>query len=423
MLNWLGRILGGSSPQEAPRAATQRGDGGIIITDSKQLADYLRGALNGSGSGAIVSEATAMKVSVAYRCTSILASTTAGLPLDLYRRVDEKKRARAVGHKIRDALTVRPNEWQTPFDFRRTMTAHVVIHGNAAALKVKSLRYGLELWPLAGGTVVAKINDRGRLVYEQTTAKGRREFQADEIFFLRNLSLDGLNGLGVLAAAREALGVAMRGEEANAGLFKRGRIGNTALKAPGSLSQAAFDRIRGDMDSLYAGAENAHRIPILEEGLDFAQGSFTADDLQFIESRAFTTSEIGRFFGVPPHMYGDSEKSTSWGTGIEEQKNGFVTFTLMDYVKMWDGAIARDLLTPDERATMYASHDLNGLLRGNAAARGSFYQIMRNIRAMSANEVRALEELEPIDGGDTYENPSIDVTRTETNEPSPTPAS
>jgi HK97 family phage portal protein len=423
MLNWLGRILGGSPPREAPKAATQRGDGGIIITNSGQIADYLRGVANGSASGAIVTESTALKISTAYRCTSILACTTAGLPLDLYLRVDERRRKAAVGHKMRDVLTVRPNEWQTPYDFRKTMTANAVIHGNAAALKVKSLRYGLELWPLTGGTVVAKINDAGRLVYEQKTSKGTREYRADEIFFLRNLSMDGLNGMGVLQAAREALGNAIQGEKANAGIFKQGRIGNAALKTPNALSEAAFDRLRSEFDNLYTGADNAHRVPILEEGLDFAQGTFSADDLQFLESRAFTTSEIGRFFGVPPHMYGDTTNSTSWGTGIEEQKNGFVTFTLMDYVNMWNGAIARDLLTPDERATVYASHDLKGLLAGNATARGSFYQIMRNIRALSANEVRALEDLEPIEGGDTYENPSIDVTRNETNEPSPTPAS
>jgi HK97 family phage portal protein len=416
MLNWLGRVLGGSPPRSAPQAAEQRGDGGVIITSAQQLADYLRGSGNASAAGAAVTEETAMKVAVAYRCTSILSGATAGLPLDLYVRVDEKQRRPATGLRLRRTLTVRPNAWQTPFEFRKHMTANVVMHGQAAALKVRSQRYGLELWPLKGGSVKARLTDDGQLVYDQQMPSGKISHQADAVFFLRGLTLDGLNGLGVLSAARQSIGVALRGEEANAGLFSRGRIGTGAVKSPNALSQAAYDRLKADFNSEYAGAENAHKVMILEEGLDWASGAFNADDLQFIESRSFTSNDIGKFFGVPPHMYGDSEKSTSWGTGIEQQTLGFIKFTLMDYVSLWDQSIARDLLSDAERDTIYAKHDFNGLMRGDAAARAQFYQAMRSIRAMSANEVRALEEMEPYAGGDTYENPAIDVNRGNGNE-------
>lgn len=419
MMNWLGRLLGGAPPQQsAPRAATQSAGGGVIITDSKQLSDFLRGAHNEAG--AVVNENSAMCVGVAYRCTSILAGTTAGLPLDLYRRIDEKRRAPAKDLKLRSVLTVRPNQWQTPFDFRRMMTANVVIHGQAAALKVPSLKYGLELVPLPGGSVTAKLNDRGQLTYEQVTSRGRSVYRPDEIFFLRGFSLDGLNGMGVLQLARKSLGNAIQGEEANAGIFKRGRIGSGAIKTPNVLSQAAYDRLSATVNENYAGAANAHRIMILEEGLDWASVGFKADDLQFMESRAFTAADIGKFFGVPPHMYGDSEKSTSWGTGIEQQTLGFIKFTLMDYIKMWNQSIARDFLTDDERETIYARHDLKDLLTGDSAARSAFYSAMRGMRAMSANEVRALEELEPYDGGDVFDNPAIDVTKEHPNEPAKT---
>jgi HK97 family phage portal protein len=409
-LSWLG--FSSAKTAEQPRAATQSLGGGATITNPQQLEEYLRGNGLGSHAGASITEQSALRVGVAYRCTRILASMVAGLPLDLYRRASETDRAPAVGVKLRDVLTVRPNMWQTPYQFRQHMTAQMVMHGHAAALKVKSVRYGLELIPVSAPRIRCVMSDDGQVFYELHAKSGaKRRLELGDVFFVCSFTADGLNGLGVLAAARESLAMALRGEEANAGLFKRGRIGGAALTMPAgrTLSQEAFDRLKQSIDDVYAGSENAHRIMLLEDGLDLSKGTFSADDLQFLESRKFTRDEVAAFFGVPPHMYGDTEKSTSFGSGIESQMRHFVNSTLMEYVHAWDGSIARDLIDPRDRAEIYARHDLRGLLRGDAQARGAYYTTMRANRAMSANEVRALEDLPPYPGGDEYDNPSIDV--------------
>lgn len=410
LLSWLG--FGSAKTTEQPRAATQPLGGGAIITNPQQLEEYLRGNGQGSHAGANVTEQTALRVGVAYRCTRILASMVAGLPLDVYRRLSETERAPAVDLKLRDVLTVRPNVWQTPYQFRQHMTAQMVMHGHAAALKVKSMRYGLELIPVSAPRIRAVMGDDGQVYYDFSAKNGeKKRLELGDVFFVCAFTADGLNGLGVLAAARESLAMALRGEEANAGLFKRGRIGGAALTMPAgrTLSQEAYDRLRSSIDDVYAGSENAHRIMLLEDGLDLSKGTFSADDLQFLESRKFTRDEVAAFFGVPPHMYGDTEKSTSFGTGIESQMRHFVNATLMEYIHAWDGSIARDLIEPNNRVTIYARHDLRGLLRGDAQARSAYYTTMRANRAMSANEVRALEDMPPYPGGDDYDNPAIDV--------------
>jgi HK97 family phage portal protein len=420
-MSWLG--FAPAKAPEQPRAAFQPAGGGTLITNPQQLEDALRGNGHGSYSGANVTEQAALRVGVAYRCTRILASMVAGLPLDLYRRETESVRAPGIDLKLRDVLTVKPNLWQTPYQFRQHMTAQMVMHGHAAALKVKSMRYGFELIPIRADRIRAVMPDDGQVFYEYTAKAGdKKRLEFKDVFFVCAFTVDGLNGVGVLAAAREALAMALRGEEANAGLFKRGRIGGAALTMPAgrALSPEAYDRLRQNLDDVYAGAENAHRIMLLEDGLDFSKGSFSADDLQFLDSRKFTRDEVAAFFGVPPHMYGDTEKSTSMGTGIESQMRHFVNSTLMEYVHAWDGSIARDLIDARDRATIYARHDLRGLLRGDAQARGAYYTTMRANRAMSANEVRALEDLPPYPGGDEYDNPSIDVRQG--NEPAQSPA-
>lgn len=409
---WLGIGSPQTQSENRPRAATQQLGGGAVITNPQQLEEYLRNGAGGSHAGANVSEQSALRVGVAYRCTRILSSMVAGLPLDLYRRASETDRAPATDLKLRDVLTVRPNLWQTPYQFRQHMTAQMVMHGHAAALKVKSVRYGLELVPISAPRIRCVMGDDGQVFYELSAKNGgKKRLEMADVFFVCAFTADGLNGLGVLAAAREALAMALRGEEANAGLFKRGRIGGAALTMPAgrTLSQEAYDRLKQNIDDIYAGSENAHRIMLLEDGLDLSKGTFSADDLQFLDSRKFTRDEVAAFFGVPPHMYGDTEKSTSFGAGIESQMRHFVNATLMEYVHAWDGSIARDLIEPRDRATIYARHDLRGLLRSDSAGRSAYYTAMRANRAMSANEVRALEDLPPYPGGDEYDNPAIDV--------------
>ena len=403
----LGRIWSGAPTSGAVRNQTS-GIGQVIDLKDPDYEMALRTG-HTTQSGASVNLEGAMRIGVAWRCVHIIAGGMASMPLDLYRRVSETERQPAVGHPLRDLLTVRPNGWQTPSEFVRMMQAFVLLKGNAYALKIMSRGRVLEIWPLHPDRVEPIQRDDMSVVYRVSRrGGGYSEIPASEMFHLRGLTLDGVKGLGVLAAAREALGLSIRSETASSRLFRQGFISPPALGMPAgsSLSQEAFDRLKASLEEDHAGAENAHRMMILEEGLEPKNMGLSAVDAQFLETRKFQRGDIAMFFGVPPHMIGDVEKTTSWGSGIDAQGIGFVTYTLGDWITAWQDALRRDFLLGDPTARgLYWKFEPKGLMRGDSRARKEFHTAMLQWGVMSPNEVRALEEMNPRPGGDIYYPP------------------
>jgi HK97 family phage portal protein len=386
-------------------------DGVLIsnLTDG-ELEAYLQTG-GETHSGAVVSEAGAMRIAAAWRCVHILAGVCGNNPLDIYRRVDERTRLPAADHPLRHILTRRPNGWQTPAEFRKMLTAWVLLEGNGYALKITSRGRLLELWPLNSRRVQVVQNDDMSLGYTYTRKNGSQvPLQQSDIMHLRGLTLDGVRGMGVLQYAREALGLALQGEKAGAKLFKQGVLAGGALKSPNALSDQAYARLKESIEEQNAGAENAHKLLILEEGLDAANLSMTAADAQFLESRKFQRSDIYMFFGVPPFLTGDVEKTTSWGSGVEQMGTAFKQYSAQDHTTMWEETVERDLLDPVKDANVYVMLDLRGLLRGDSTGRANYYSRALggggNKAWMTVNEVRALEDLNPLPGGDELPEPS-----------------
>jgi HK97 family phage portal protein len=389
-----------------------------------EVRDMLRGA--SSASGAIVNETTAMRVGAAWRCVNILAGSIATMPLDLIRRVDEEHRAPAVGHRVRRLLTVKPNPWQTPSEFRRMMQAHLCLRGNGYARKVM-LGSSIEaLIPLHPDRVEPSQDDMLNMVYKVRGRNGNiLTFGQKDIFHLRGMSLDGVAGISVLTNMRESLGLAMQTEQAGARLFKNGMLSGGVIKHPGKISENAAANLRKSLDEKYAGAENAGKWVLAEEGMSFEPISLSAEDAQWLGTRDFQRYDIAMFFGVPPHMIGATEKTTSWGTGIEAQGAAFVTYTLNDWIKTWEETIKRDLLQESEWETLDARFNVNGLLRGDVKTRWSTYVQGLQWGVISPDEVRRMEDMNPrADGaGNVYYDPpnTAGTTGDLTNDPSQTP--
>jgi HK97 family phage portal protein len=141
------------------------------------------------------------------------------------------------------------------------------------------------------------------------------------VLHLRGLTLDGIKGIGVIAHARQALGLSLQAEEAAARTFKPGRHRRPGVHQARHALRRGLRPPEGPARGDNAGAENARKALILEDDLKVDGSLMSAEDLQFLETRSFTRSDIGMFFGVPPHMYGDTEKATSWGTGIEASRS------------------------------------------------------------------------------------------------------
>jgi HK97 family phage portal protein len=394
--------------RERPRAAHQPPGGGSLITTPADLEAVMRGGA-ATGAGPAVTPETAMRVAAVYACVRIISGPVATLPLHIKRRIDDRVREDASEHPLWNLLRRRPNRWQTPSQFRRMLQAHLLLRGDAYAMIVRSRGAVLELVPLHPDRTECRQGDDLALSYLYTRRDGGRvELRQDEVMHLVGLTLDGVHGVSPIRYARETIGAALAMEDHGAALFRNGARASAVLKHPAQLGKEGMEFLRASLDAYRAGAESEGKALILEEGMDYQAISMTSEDAQWIESRKFSRTDIAMFFGVPPHMIGDTEKSTSWGTGIEQQSIGFVAYTLEDYLTTWEETINRDLIPAG--SDLYARFNRAALVKGDIKARWDAYAVGRRIKVLSANDVRAYEDLNPVEGGDVYENPDIDVT-------------
>jgi HK97 family phage portal protein len=409
------------------RASYQDDTGGVLIDVSDpEHVGYLRsGFMTNAGVG--VGIEGAMRVAAAYRCLHIIAGACGNLPIDLLQRVSENERRPAVSHPFRKVITERPNSWQTTSEFRKMLTAHAVMKGDGFGLKITSRGRILEVWPMHPDRVDVTQNADRSLNYDYTNDGGRTvRLAQSEVLHLRGLTLNGVRGVGVLKYARESLGFSLQAEQAGARLFRQGVIGNRVFTTERELSETAFSRLKQQVEENNAGAENAHKSLILEDGLKVDASLLSAEDIQFLETRKFERSDVAMFFGVPPHMIGDTEKSTSWGSGIESQGIGFVQFTMEDWFTMWEQSLKRDCLDPVADADLYFRLQRQALMRGDTKARWEAHTRALQWGVVSPNEVRATEDMNPREGGDVfYDPPNTPGDKgqdTTTDEPAPPPA-
>ncbi|HEV7283309.1 MAG TPA: phage portal protein, partial [Kaistia sp.] len=320
---------------------------------------------------------------------------------------DERTREDASDAPLWKVLRRKPNRWQTPSQFRRMMQAHLLLHGNAYAMIVRSRGLVLELVPLHPGRVEVKQADDLSLTYVYTRKDGRRvPLKQSEVFHLVGLTLDGVHGVSPITYARETIGLSLAMEDHGATTFRNGAKVSGILKHPGKLGDAGIQRLRDSLEDFRSGGEKEGKSLILEEGMDYTRMAMTAEDAQWIESRKFSRTDIAMFFGVPPHMIGDTEKSTSWGTGIEQQSIGFVAYTLEDHLTTWEEAVNRDLVGEAD-GDVYARFNRAALVKGDIKARWEAYVKGLQWGVHSPDEVRALEDLNPrADGkGGVYYDP------------------
>ncbi|WP_116654861.1 phage portal protein [Pelagibacterium sediminicola] len=406
MAFWSGWFGGKSSPASQPRASFQDSGGGIVISTSEELEEALRGGTV-TASGTRVTPDSAMRVAAVYRCVSIIAGAVATLPIDIIRKVDERTRESASDNSVARIFSRKPNGWQKPAVFRRMMQAHLLLRGNAYALIVRSRGEVQALVPLHPDRVACKQNDDLTLEYTYTRKDGRKiKLPQEEVFHLVGLTLDGVHGVSALTYARETIGLSLSMEDHGASVFKNGARVSVVLKHPNKLGPDGVANLRSSLDEFRAGGEKEGRALILEEGMDTGSLSMTAEDAQWLEGRKFSRTDIAMFFGVPPHMIGDTEKSTSWGTGIEQQSIGFVTWTLEDHLTMWEEAITVDLL--DDEA-LRAKFNRSALVKGDIKARWEAYVKALQWGVFSPDDVLELEDRNPRAdglGGQFYDPPN-----------------
>ncbi len=404
-MSLLDRLLGRtalSSPGGRPRVGAVRAAGDEAVFDNLtdgRLEEFLRGGSRTS-SGAYVNERSALAQAVAWRCASIICGVVRTLPCDLMLREGENERAPAEKHPFRNVFTVRPNNRQTPGEFKAMLQLHKLQRGNGYALKIRSQGRIAALWPLDPVRMNVIENADGSLTYRYSRRDGATaDYDQNDILHLRGLSWDGVTGLSVIRYMAEAIGMNQQTRKAASKLFSNGQFRPGVLKSPNPLSDAAYERLRKDRDEQRGvDAEDAGKWLLLEEGLEFQQTSLSAVDAQLIELMGFSRDDVGMFYGVPPHLYGDTSKSTSWGSGIEQQNLGFLTYTIQDHLTCWSEAVKRDALNePGDDPRLYVHFDLKGFLRADAAGRATYLSRALGQGGgrpwMTQNEARAAEDM------------------------------
>jgi HK97 family phage portal protein len=356
-------------------------------------------------SGITVDENKSLSSTVVWACVQLIAGTLGSLPLIHYRRLANGGKERATDTRLYRVLHDTPNDEMSASTFLETLTEHVLLWGNAFA----EIRYdGRDqvgaLWPIEPWRVKGERTAAKELYY---IVDGSTRLAADEMLHIPGLTPDGVWGYSPIQKAREALGLLLAAEKFGGVFFGQGSSFGGILTHPGKLTEAAEKNLRNSLEQRAQGVDRAHNFIILQEGLRYDKVGIPPDDAQFLETRKFQVGEIARIFGVPPHMVGDVERSTSWGTGIEAQNIGFVTYTLRRWLVRFEQEITRKLISPLERNLQFVEFLVDGLLRGDTATRYAAYTQGRNGGWFSANDIRRLENLDPIgDEGDVYLVPS-----------------
>jgi len=347
--------------------------------------------------GVSVTPQSMLTISAVWACARLISETIATLPLSMYEKTGRGRRA-APQHPLHFIIHDQPNVDSTAATHWEATVAAMLLRGNARAEKLMVGERLVGLRFLNPSRLVISRGVNGQREYRYTEDNGQqREIPASRIWNIPGFTLDGIEGVSVVSYGARVFGSALAADSAAASTFEKGLMPTTVWKYPKLLKADQRKDAREAIKKI-SGVVNAGDPAILEAEMDVDTIGINPNDAQMLESRGFSVEEVCRWFRVPPFMVGHAEKSTSWGTGIEQQMIGFLTFTLAPWLKRIEQAISKDLMTPADRARFYPKFAVEGLLRADSAARGQFYAAMVNNGIYTRDQVRGLEDQEPMGG-------------------------
>lgn len=352
-----------------------------------------------SSSGKVVSADKAIHLSAVWACVRLLSESISTLPLKIYERQADGSRKPATTHPAYQVLCRRPNMEMTPSRFMLMVVASICLRGNAFVEKKMIGNRMVSLVPLLPQNMVVKRLDSGNLEYTYTEIQAQRVIPARNIMHIRGFGLDGVCGMMPMMVGRDVIGSAMAVEESAAKIFENGLQSSGFLSAEQALDAEQRERLRGYMQA-FTGSRNAGRIMVLEGGLKYQNVTMNPEAAQMLESRAFSIEEICRWFRVPPFMVGHADKQSSWASSVEGMNLQFLTNTLRPLLVNIEQEISRCLLDGDD--DLFAEFSVEGLLRADSAGRAAYYTTALQNGWMSRNDVRRLENMPPIEGGELY---------------------
>lgn len=349
-----------------------------------------------NSAGVHVDHHSAEGVSAVYACVSAIAETVASLPLDVYRRTNDG-REKDRSHPLYKLLHDTPNDWQTALEFREQLQRHVLLRGNGYARIIWDSAGRVQaLKPLHPDSVTVLTNQTSdRLLYDVTDRNGKlTRLTSDDVLHLRFHSDDGILGRSPIQVARDTIGLALAEQTHGSKMFEQGTKLSGVIETQAGTTKEQAAQIRDSWATGQAGVSNHGKTAVLPQGAKFSTVSMTLEDAEWIEARKLSVIEVCRLFRCPPVIV-QSMESANYSNSVELARQ-FVTLTLRRHLAAWEQAINRTMLS----GNYFAEHNVEGLLRGDSAARATFYQRGIEDGWMLRSEVRRLENLPSIEGID-----------------------
>ena len=362
-----------------------------------------------SNAGKSVNPKNAVQVSTVYACVRVIAETIASLPLAVYEETETGSQ-KATDHPLYRILHDEPNPEMTSFVLREVMLSHLLLWGNSYCQIIRTGKNHIAgLYPLLPDRMeVDRDSKTGTLVYTYTTTEGNAvRLKPSDVLHIPGLGFDGIMGYSPIALEKNAIGLGIAAEEYGSTFFKNGARPSGVLTHPNTVRDPK--RLRDNWNATYGGSSNGGKVAILEENMSFTPISLPNNEAQFLETRRFQVEEICRIYRVPPHLVGNLDRATF--SNIENQSIDFAVHTIRPWLVRIERAMNRALFSDSEKAgspggsRFYVQFNLDGLMRGDYKSRMEGYAIARQNGWMSANDIRALENLNPIpdeEGGSTY---------------------
>lgn len=396
--------------------------GGRLVTPEKGSQT---GPVSAQGvvGDSVVNDERSLQISTVFACVRLISSVSACLPLDVFETKGDDRSKVGLDNPLARLLRYAPNQFMTAFDFRVAMTMQLCYYGNAYAL-IERNGVGdiISLVPLMSVNMDVRLEGK-RIVYRYRRDGEYADFKQSDIFHLKGFGFNGLVGLSPIAFAAKTAGVAVAMEDQQRDFYANGAKSPQILMTGDGkvLNKEQRAQVEENFKEI-SGGPVKKRLWILEGGFTTQAIGVSPQDAETMAARKFQVGELARFFGVPPHLVGDVEKSTSWGSGIEQQNIGFLQYTLDPYLKIWEGCIQRWLVRPTDAGRYHAEHNLDGLLRGDSTARAAFMGVMADKGLRTIDELRRLDNMPPVPGGNVATRQSQNVPLTQLGQPNPAPS-
>lgn len=371
-----------------------------LTPTSPQLVSLYSGGTTSSGE--TVSTEGALRIETVYACVKLIAGTIATLPAQVFRRDKNGRGTVTYDHPLYAILHDQANSDMTAVVFWEAMMAAFLLWGNAYAKIFRNpLGQVIALVPIKPDRVSRpKRRADGSIYYDVTTLGQIDEVDEGEMMHIKGFSLDGEVGLSVIALARESLGLALASEKVAGSLFRNGMRASFGLFLPTTLDDIRRRRYKEEFLPQFTGALNAGKVPLMEGGWEIKNLGMNPADAELLSTRAYSVEQICRWYGVQPVMIGHMEKSTAWGSGLEQMNLWFLTYTLRPILRSIEQEIRRSLLTPGERTRYYTEFNVEGLMRADSAGRAALMKVLAGEGLRTRNELRALDNMPPLPGGD-----------------------